>query len=59
MVIGQGAMFLNRKGADLDKFLGENSLLWGHWNRLLREAVEALSLEALKDRLDGFLINQT
>lgn len=52
-------MFLNRKGADLDKFLGENSLLWGHWNRLLREAVEALSLEALKDRLDGFLINLT
>jgi len=29
----------------------------GHWNRLLREAVEALSLETFKARLDGALSN--
>ncbi|KFP17643.1 hypothetical protein Z169_07865, partial [Egretta garzetta] len=28
-----------------------------HWNRLLREVVEAPSLEAFKTRLDGALSN--
>lgn len=59
MVTGQGAMVLNRKGEDLDRLLGRNSLSWEHWNGLLREAVEALSLEALKARLDVSLTNLT
>ena len=28
-----------------------------HWNRLLREVVDAPSVEAFKDRLDGALSN--
>jgi len=28
-----------------------------HWNRLLRDVVDALSLETLKVRLDGALSN--
>ena len=28
-----------------------------HWNRLPREAVDALSLEVFKARLDGALVN--
>jgi len=28
-----------------------------HWNRMLREVVDAPSVEAFKDRLDGALSN--
>ena len=37
------------------KFLPERVVR--HWHRMLREAVDALSLEAFKARLDGVLSN--
>lgn len=48
-------MFSNWRKADLDLILKRNSLQSGQWNRLLREGVEAPSLEEINWRLDGTL----
>jgi len=59
-VIGQGGMASKLKEGRfrLDrrkKFF--TTMVVRHWNRLLREAVDAPSLEMFKARLDGALSN--
>ena len=53
-MIGQGGMVLNSDRFRLDirrKFFTQRVVT--HWNRLPKEAVYALLLDALKARLDG------